>query len=123
MKGVRGEINNSDIKYLKDYRTPVELELKRINAGEEGNMEGYHLKGVQAGGEWMYTNPFIPASLSDDEIAVASCLLKMDGYVRGEPGFYGLAEASQDAYLALMIDKAISSGEKLVSESQPWVVE
>ena len=120
VKGVRGEIDNSDIKYLKNFLTPVELELKRINTGEEGNMEGYYLKGIQAGGEWVYVNQFAPASLSDDEIAVATCLAKMAGYVRGEPGFYSLAEASQDAYLALVIDKAMSSGEKQVTESQIW---
>jgi predicted dehydrogenase len=120
VRGEKGEIFNSAIKYLKDFRTPVEFDLIRKNAGEEGNMEGYCLKGIIAGEEWIYVNQFSPAGLSDDEIAVATCLVKMDEYVRGGQSFYSLAEASQDAYLALMMEKAMSSGEKVVTETQPW---
>jgi hypothetical protein len=58
--------------------------------------------------------------LSDDEIAVASCLLGMDVYVDGGPDMYSLAEASQDQYLSLMIEQAISSGEVGVTTLQPW---
>lgn len=119
-RGTRGEIYDSSVKYLKDYRTPLEFGLIRKNAGEEGNMEGYCLKGIIAGDEWIYVNPFAPAALSDDEIAVASCLVKMDGYARGGAGFYSLAEASQDAYLALMVDKAMDTGVKVETQTQPW---
>jgi hypothetical protein len=30
-----------------------------------------------AGEEWIYKNPFIPGRLTDDEIAIATCLKKM----------------------------------------------
>lgn len=122
-RGEKGEIFNSAIKYLKDFKTPVEFDLIRKNAGEEGNMEGYCLKGIIAGDEWIYVNQFNPAGFSDDEIAVATCLVKMDAYVNGGQSFYSLAEASQDAYLALMMDKAMGSGEKVVTETQPWALE
>jgi len=119
-RGTRGEIYDSAIKYLKDFRTPLEFGLIRKNAGEEGNMEGYYLKGIMAGDEWIFVNPYAPASLSDDEIAVATCLVKMDEYVRGGPEFYSLAEASQDAYLAMMADKAMDMGARFVTQTQPW---
>ena len=122
-RGTRGEIYDSKVKYLKDFRTPVEFELIRKNAGEEGNMEGYCLKGIIAGEDWIYVNQFAPAALSDDEIAVAACLLKMDDYVKGSPGFYSLAEASQDAYLALMMDKAMETRVEVQTETQPWAFE
>ncbi len=122
-RGDRGEISNSEVRYLKDFKTPIEYELKRKNAGEDSNLEGYHLKGILAGEEWIYVNPFIPAKLSDDEIAVASCLEKMNTYVKGGPDFYSLAEASQDHYLGLMVRKAIETKGPVLTKTQPWAEE
>ena len=85
--GERGEINNTT-KYLKDFKTPIEFELRRQNAGENGNLEGLYFKGVLAGEEWIYKNPFIPARLTDDEIAVATSLKKMAEYVQTGKSFY-----------------------------------
>lgn len=120
VRGDKGEIFNSTVKYLKDFQTPIEYELIRKNAGEEGNMEGYCLKGILAEGKWIYRNPFMPAGFSDDEIAVAECLVRMEEHVKGGPGFYSLAEASQDAYLALMIDQAMATGETVRTTTQLW---
>ncbi len=120
VRGERGEINNKEVRYLKDFKTPVTLELRRLSAGEDGNLEGYYLKGILAGDQWVYRNPFIPARLADEEIAVATILSKMAEYVKGGPSFYSLAEASQDTYLALMIEKALETGDKVVAKRQPW---
>jgi len=121
VRGERGEINNDTVRYLEDFRTPVTLKLLRQNAGEAGNLEGYYHKGILAGAEWVYRNPFIPARLTDDEIAVATCLKKMACYAEGGPEFYPLAEGSQDHYLAMMIDRAVASGETVSTTAQPWL--
>lgn len=120
VRGERGEISNNQVRYLRDYLTPITLELVRQDAGLDGNMEGYYHKGILAGDEWIYQNPFIPASLSDDEIAVATCLAKMTEYAQGGPSFYSLAEASQDHYLGLMIEEAVNSGDMIRTTSQSW---
>ncbi len=120
VRGERGEIKDKNIKYLKDYRTPVDMELRRLNAGEDGNLEGYYLKGIMAGDKWVYKNPFIPGRITDDEIAIASCLQKMSDYVEGGPEFYGIAEAAQDHYLALLIEESAKNGKTIKSETQPW---
>ena len=129
VRGERGEINSKEVRYLKDFKTPLALELRRLNAGEDGNLEGYYLKGILAADQWVYENPFIPAytgrpyglaRLSDDEIAVATVLNKMAEYVKGGPSFYGLPAASQDTYLALMIDKAVETGDTVLAKPQPW---
>jgi len=120
VRGCRGEITEKNVRYMKDYKTPIEFQLIRKNAGEDGNLEGLFLKGIQAGEEWIYENPTIPARLTDDEIAIASCLIKMDSYVHGGPSFYSLAEASQDHYLSMMMDEAVRTGSTVVTESQPW---
>jgi hypothetical protein len=120
VRGDRGEIFDNRLTVLGDYSTPVYLDFKRINKGEEENQEGHYLEGIMAGEHWVYRNPFIPGRLYDDEIALASCLKKMGAYVAGGPSFYSLAEASQDQYLSFMMEKAICTGEVVKTIRQPW---
>ena len=58
--------------------------------------------------------------VTDDEIAVATCLQKMGEYVQGGPSFYSLAEASQDHYTGMMIDRAAKSGGPVHAVRQSW---
>lgn len=120
IKGTKGEINNTSIRYLKDYLTPIKSDFKRINIGENENLEGYGLKGIIADGDWHYTNPFMNYRLSDDEIGVATCIVKMSEYVRSGKPFYSLTDASQDMYFAELLEKAVESGSVIKSETQPW---
>lgn len=120
VRGTRGEIVDDKVRYLEDFRTPVEIELRRLNAGENGNLEGYYLKGILAGDQWAYRNPFLPGRLSDDEIAIASCLERMEAHVHGAPAFYPLAEACQDHYLALSVERALQNKEAVKTVTQPW---
>ena len=118
--GERGEIINRRATYLKDYLTAVRVSFDRHEAGPEGNLEGLYLKGIQAGEEWVYENPLVPARLTDDEIAVGSCLLRMSEYLETGQPFYSLAEACQDTYLDLMGRKAIETGGPVETSSQSW---
>ncbi len=120
IRGERGEINNTQVLYLADYLTPITYELVRQDAGIAGNLEGYYHKGILAGSEWIYKNPFMSARLSDDEIAIASCLVGMNKYIDGGPDMYSLAEAAQDHYLSLMIEDAVASGQTVSTTLQPW---
>jgi Oxidoreductase family, NAD-binding Rossmann fold len=120
VRGERGEINNLEASYLADFRTPIKVRFERNEAGQAGNLEGYYHKGYSAGAEWWYQNLFVPGRLSDDEIAIATCLDSMARYLETGRSFYGLAEASQDHYLSLMIDEAVKSGKKVESLSQAW---
>jgi len=120
VRGDRGEMTMDGVAYLKDYLTPVELKFTRHVAGADGNLEGLCLKGVQLGDEWLYRNPFAPASLTDDELAIAECLVRMDTCVESGTDFYPLAEASQDHYLNLLAQEALSTGEPVRTQRQPW---
>ncbi|OBZ08705.1 Gfo/Idh/MocA family protein [Bacillus sp. FJAT-26390] len=120
VRGSKGELVDSEVSYLKDYATPIHTELRRIDTGHHGNLEGYYHRGVTADGEWLYQNPVAPARLSDDEIAIATCLLRMGDYASGGPSFYSLAEAAQDHYLALMMGQAIESGQTVHTDQQIW---
>ncbi len=120
VRGERGEIIDQRAAYLVDHRTPIEIEFRRMVAGPNGNLEGHYLKGIVAGEQWVYRNPFAPGRLTDDEVAVASLLAGMSAHVAGGPEVYPLAEACQDHYLSLMMARAIESGEPVRTETQPW---
>lgn len=120
VRGERGEIFDRQLNLLADYQTPLHLELKRVNRGEEENLEGYFLEGILAGERYAYRNPYTPARLLDDELAIAGCLTRMGEYAAGGKGFYSLAEACQDTYLGLAAEEAIRTGKTLRTEPQPW---
>lgn len=122
VRGERGEIRNDYTVYLKDYLTPVRVDFVRHSAGEHGNLEGHYLKGIQAGEEWIYRNPLSPAPMFDDEIAVATCLLKMAEYAAGGESFYSLAEACQDRYLDIMIQESAREEHPVITTTQPWAL-
>ena len=108
------------MRHLADVRTPLVQEIRRVVAGENGNLEGLFLRGMTLGERWLYRNPFLPARLNDEEIAVASCLVGMSEHVAGGPDVCSVAVAAQDVYLSLMIRRAIEAGDTVVTEPQGW---
>ena len=91
--------------------------------GAGTNLEGEFLRGVRGQEGWVYLNPFMPARMFDDEIAVATCMVKMAEYVQGGEAFYSLAEAMQDRYLALLTVQSAKEGRVLQAEKQIWMEE
>ncbi|WP_204787451.1 Gfo/Idh/MocA family protein [Paenibacillus oryzisoli] len=120
VRGERGEIFDNRILIQQENTVPLQMEMKRVNRGEYENAEGYFLQGILCGDQWLYQNPFAPARLYDDEIAIASCLAKMAAYINGGSEFYSLSEASQDHYLGMMIEKAITTGETVIAARPYW---
>ena len=99
----------------------ITLPFERHTAGANGNLEGYTLKGIQLGEDWVYRNPMAPARLSDEEIAMADVLQGMGEYARGSgPEVYPLREAMQDHYLGLLIKEATETGQPATATRQPW---
>jgi len=120
VRGPRGEINFDDVRYLEDFKTPIEYTFRRVEAGHTGNLDGHFLQGILAGEHWAYRNPFPFARLMDDEIAIAAMLKGMGEYAQGGPNVYSLAEASQDHYLSILMNEAAESGQDVQSTIQPW---
>ena len=123
IRGERGEIIDDRVTYLKDEVTPISVRLVRHEAGRNGNLEGLHLKAIQFQDDWVYRNPVPPARLSDEEIAVAQCLLDMQRFVEEGRSFYSLEEASQDQYLALACTTAVETGDTVQTEAQMWAIQ
>ena len=120
VRGERGEIHDRTVSWLVDHRTPASVDLVRRDAGHDGNLEGFHLVGITLGDDWVYRNPFAPARLSDDEIAVASCLAGMAAWLDGGPDVCSLADAAQDHYLGLSIERAARTGRPVRVEGHVW---
>lgn len=120
VRGERGEISNDEVRYLHDFQTPISTQLVRRDLGQQGNLEGFSHQGILMGEKWIYRVPFPSARLSDEEIAIATCLLKMSQYVGGAPAFYSLAQASQDHYLGLMLELAVKTNGPVETSNQAW---
>lgn len=120
VRGEKGEINGEEARLLLDYKTPLHLAFTRRDTGHGGNLEGYYHQHIQLGSEIIYTNPYWGPAWSDDEIAVAECLARMQAYVQGGPEFYSVAEAAQDRYLDLLVSEAAETGKPVIPEPQPW---
>ena len=121
IRGERGELRGEDVLYLQDIVTPCHFTLERVMAGGGPSMEGLYLRGVRGGDHgWYYQNPYIPARLYDDEIAVATCMDKMGVYLETGEAFYPLEEELMDLYLTLMINKAADDDATIEVKPQPW---
>jgi predicted dehydrogenase len=120
VRGSRGELRDDTVRHLKDAFTPVVGRIERIAAGGPGNHEGDFLRSYSLEGDILYDNPFRPARLADDELAIASLLERMSAYARGGPDVYSVAEACQDQYLQLEIRRAIETACTVTTMTQPW---
>ena len=95
IRGTNGEICDHICTYLKDG-IPHRFEIVREDCGAEGNLDGLGLRAITGNGEVLYQNPFFGARLSDEEIAVATCLVKMKRYVDTGEEFYSTKDAAFD---------------------------
>ncbi|WP_187326828.1 Gfo/Idh/MocA family protein [Martelella lutilitoris] len=120
VRGERGEITPERADYLIDARRPVTVELARVDKGHFMNFEGYHHHAIMAGGRYVYENPFPGPHLTDDEIAVATCLQNMGRFVEKGISSYSFAGAAQDCYLAEVMRKAAADKAPVTSETQAW---
>lgn len=103
IRGTNGEIINDRCTYLKDG-IPHSFRLKRNSYGANENLDGFTLVNITAEGKVLYENPFKSARLSDEEIAIATCLLNMKKYLDTGVPFYSLEDAATDSKMFLQPD-------------------
>ena len=99
IRGSNGELTGSRCVYLRNG-VPMTRDLTRNAYGAGGDLEGLYLSEIVSQGRVLYANPFPGARLTDEEIAVATCLLKMGEYAKGGEAFYPPEEAALDARIA-----------------------
>jgi predicted dehydrogenase len=83
---------------------------------------GADLDTLSWAGQLLYRNPYRGARMSDEELAVATCLdRRRAAWRRGEaPAPYPLADACQDQLLALAVDAAVETGTVQRTSVEPW---
>lgn len=95
IRGTNGEITGNTCAYLKNG-IPQRFEIQRNAYGTEESLDGMCLFNITGNGEVLYTNPFPCSRLSDEEIAIATCLASMRQYIDTGKAFYSVREAAFD---------------------------
>lgn len=116
VRGTRGEIINDTVHYLNASNLP---ETARI-VTDRDSVTGEALS-VSFRGETLYTPPFGPCGLPDDETAIACLLAAMAHYLETGEEYYSLAEALEDAELGdMMVAAANHPWSMQHSVLRPW---
>jgi predicted dehydrogenase len=118
--GTSGEVQDDDVRRLVGPGQAAHQTLYREATGIDGDLEGLFLRRILLGDMVCYVNPFVPARFSDDEIAGAEVLQRMGEYVNDGTPFYGIADASHDVYLSLLVARAVRTGARVRTEKVPW---
>lgn len=120
LMGSMGEIFDHKIRVF-DGVFSTQDELVRYDFYGEANLVPMSHRGYTYQGQWVYTNPFPQANLTDDEISVAYRMKEMSEYLETGKSSYSLADACQDAYLSLLKTEA-AKGKTVRTEEQPWFI-
>ena len=120
IQGSRGEVVDDRVSYLGAPGGAVHESLHRETTGVDGDLEGSFLRRIWLGRDVRFENRFVPARLNDDELAVAEVMHRMVEYVDTGQEFYGLADASHDHYLGLLVKQAAETGAVVTSTAMPW---
>lgn len=120
VQGTRGQVYDTDVCYLDERQLPIHEALHREDDGIY-NIEKWSHVCITFRGKRIYENPFPGARMNDDELACLDVMAHMKRYVETGEDFYPLRDGLQDAYLSFCMDRAIETGEEVVTEHQSWV--
>ncbi len=120
VQGTHGEINDFDVRYVNEDGLAVMSTMVRNDRGVHKN-NGLSHQHMSLNGEILFSNPHMYKRLNDDEIAMATCMIGMQEYLEtGKDACYSLADALQDALIAVAMEEAVTTGETITLGVQPW---
>jgi predicted dehydrogenase len=121
VRGSHGEVVGDQVTWAGEDGAPLSAPISRRQIGFDGNLEGAGLDTLTWAGRTLYRNPYPGARMSDEEIAIATCLERTALWRREEgPAPYPLADACQDHLLALTVHAAAERGEPVMTGVEPW---
>lgn len=121
LRGSRGEVVGTDVTWSCADGTPVSAPINRRQTGIDGNLEGSDLDTLSWCGEVLYRNRYPGTRMSDEEIAIATCLEQAVLWHRDGSGTpYSLAEACQDQLIARAIHEAAENGTPVTTDVEAW---
>lgn len=121
--GIRGEVHDDTWTWVGDDGQLCRMQTAYERCGTHGDLDPLHLKRISLGERTLFTNPFAPLPLSDEQIAIAETIRRMRDYVDTGLEFSSLEDACHDQYLSLLIAQAQESGRRVDSTLQVWQAE
>lgn len=121
VRASRGEISGDSVVRLAGPRTILRSPLVRSQLGYDLNLDGYDSESIAFEGQVVWQNNFMGSRFMDDELADAAIMAATGSWARDEgPAPYPLAEGCQDHLVALAIDEAAATGNKVVTGIEAW---
>lgn len=127
VRGCRGEMKDETFYYLDRDNMPKDTALdivkrKVITQWENPNLhEVTEIERIKADGKTLYEPAFGLCGLSSDETAVAGVMRDTALYAGGEKELaYPLKNALQDAYMAILLQEAVTTQRTVKSTVMPW---
>lgn len=121
VRGSAGEVVGDRVTWAGEDGRPLSAPIVRRQTGLDGNLEGCDLDTLSWAGRVLYRNPYPGARMSDEEIAIATCLEATGRWRRAEgPPPYPLAHGCQDHLLSLGIHQAAERGAPVTTDREPW---
>lgn len=121
LRGSHGEVVGTNVTWFPGGGRPVSAPIVRDQAGIDGNLAAPGLVALTWAGDVLYRNPYPGARMSDEEIAIATCLEQTAGWHRDGSGApYSLAGACQDQLLALAVHTAADTGTPVTTGTEAW---
>jgi predicted dehydrogenase len=123
VRGERGELRNDDVTYLPAgtaWRARHD-HLVRVQGGQYGDLGPLGLDEIRFGDKTVFAKRPGLGPMTDEEIAVAECLVRMAEYVQGGPEFYSVRRACCDRYVEMAMAQSIEAGQTVVFRPTDWV--
>jgi len=121
VRGTHGELRDDEVVRITAPRTIVRSPLVRRQTGYDLDLDDFDTDTITLGGEVLFRNPFPGRRWNDEEIAIATLLRKMAGWVRGDgPPPYPLAEGAHDHLVALAIEESADTDRTVTIPAPPW---
>ena len=101
IRGTRGEIENSKVRYFNSNNEFVEDEIKTVMSGL---LDGLFYDKIIFEDNVLYNFLYKPARLSEEESAIADCLVKMYNYIKTGEELYPYKRGYED-YTYFLFEK------------------
>ena len=93
IRGTRGEIENDIVRYFNTNNQFCESKIARRPCGD---LNGLFNEDITFENKLLYRSPFKGIRISDEEEAIAMCLVKMKEYTENNNAFYSFNDAVLD---------------------------
>ena len=93
IRGTRGEIENTQVRYLNSDNKAVCSDIKTVMSGL---LDGFYIDKITFEDKTLCEFPFKEARFSEEEIAIAQCLIGMSNYIKTGKVLYSYERAYED---------------------------